>query len=207
LPDLDLTVFRQEELYGSSGTDSEWVKRRETLFPIVDHGVLVAGLPLAPELSKYLPEIEATTTIHMPYVFSRRARRLPERLAPVDVSLAPDPDDEFFGYTRDHRTKLIVSIATWIGTGIVAMRSKNRCLAAKEQVIEALSSVEPSLAHWISQIVGQCRTQWGYAVPAATPARAVLRDICARLHTLEQEYFRDYSALPGTSRRSLSETT
>ncbi|QOC93914.1 nucleotidyltransferase domain-containing protein [Micromonospora craniellae] len=186
-PQLDLTVLAHDELGHSATTDLARVQRREVLFPLVDHGQHIAGPDLATRLASRLT-VGAAPTTHMPWVFARRTRGLPERLQSTPVSVPPNPDDEFLGYPSGSRTKVVVSLASWIGAGIIAMRTGWEHLATKEHVVARLNDIDVSGARWLSETITVCRSSWGYSVPQSTIDRALLRKICQRLHQMERDY-------------------
>jgi predicted nucleotidyltransferase len=192
-PPLDLTVLDHTKLGSPATTDPARIQRREVLFPLIDHGRRIGGPDLACRLGGRLT-VGAAGTQAMPWVFMRRVRRLPEHLQPVDVSEPPRPYDEFLGYPQDGQIKVIVSLATWIGAGIVAARTGWERVAAKEQVVARLATVDPELTGWLREVIAMCRVHWGYAIPRDAADRALLRQICRRLHGIETDYAADRSA-------------
>ena len=177
-PPLDLTVLDHTELGSPATTDPARIQRREVLFPLIDHGRRIGGPDLAGLLGGRLRTLGAAGTQAMPWVFMRRVRGLPEHLQPADVSEPPQPYDEFLGYPQDDQIKVIVSLATWIGAGIVAARTGWDRVAAKEQVVARLAAVDPELTGWLREVIAMCRVCWGYSIPQDAADRAVLhRDL------------------------------
>ncbi|MDG4807195.1 nucleotidyltransferase domain-containing protein [Micromonospora sp. WMMD1120] len=190
-PPLDLTVLAYDDLGHPATTDLPRIQRREVLYPLADHGRHVGGPDLAGHLNSRLI-MGAAPTRAMPWVFTRRVRGLPEQLQPTAVSGPPVPDDDFLGYPRDGRVKIIVSLASWIGAGIVSMTTGWDRVAAKEHVVTRLNDVDPALAQWLREVITTCRTTWGYQMPRDSRGRALLRSMCQLLHQLECDYAKRY---------------
>ncbi|MEU8180255.1 hypothetical protein AB0B86_05685 [Micromonospora sp. NPDC049047] len=102
------------------------------------------------------------------------------------------PDDDFLGYPMDGRVKIVASLASWIGAGIVSMTTGWDRVAAKEHVVTRLNDVDPALARWLREVITTCRTTWGYRMPEDPRSRALLRNICQHLHQLECDYSQQY---------------
>ncbi len=195
VPALDLTVFNATELRMAPLSDRERIARRESLFPLVDHGRHVAGPHFRSDILLRLDSLGAAETSRMPWVFSRRLRGETEVLAPVDIDDPPSRSDEYLGYLASGSTKLVVTLASWIGAGIVAIRSQDEHIASRNQAVRRLRSVEPSLANWLAEMIARCKKSWRYRLPTSEDDRRELRLICARVHELEMYFAAEYQSL------------
>jgi hypothetical protein len=199
-PTLDLTVFNLAQLERPPRSDFARIQRREVLFPLADHGIRISGPDFAHDIVARLSHLGAASAIQMPWVFCRRVRGLPEQLSPVDVSEPPDQADDFLGYLYRDSVKPVVTLSSWIGTAIVAIRSGRDTVAAKEQVIAQLQELDPELSYWLDGTVTLCRMVWHYAAPRSPSDRRALRAICLRLHELEQAYAEEFRRFSGEER-------
>lgn len=191
-PELDLTLVSCEELQASGLEPYEQIKLREILYPLLNHGTRLHGADMeeAVEDAILLHGIDAFGGL-MPWAFARRARRLREELVPTEVALPPDPSDEFLGYTAT-KPKLVVTLATWLGTAKVERRTHVRGISSKDEAAAELEGLDPDFATWLHHVISFCRDQLHYELPVDEDSRSVLREICEELHEREMEYAREF---------------
>jgi predicted nucleotidyltransferase len=192
LPPLDLTLFDPLEIDGVLHDDDELFRRREILVPIFEHGLLLYGTDMRATLAPHIQDLTRQVTVHMPWVFCRRARGLQERLRPIKSIVPPDTADEFLGYTKFGSIKLLLSIASWIATARLAIYRDFTPIGGKEKLFQVLSKMDPELARWLSEVWFLFRNRWGYKIPEDDAQRERLASICGSVWRMEREFFSDY---------------
>jgi hypothetical protein len=112
----------------------------------------------------------------------------------------PDPAGEFFGYDRygyfngddapemyTPGARTIINCATMIATAQMThaglrVPSKRRCVAM-------FADFAPSAtADWLARIYDACKLRWRYRVPDAPAERALLRNLCAPMLAMENDF-------------------
>lgn len=154
-----------------------------------------AALPAVPFPCYVLDVIESGVfPIGIPRQREAVAYPLPTPLMPPLTY--PDPDGEFYGYDvvparpdAPWGTRVLVSIAAWIATTILALET-GRYATRKSQGIQLCKEYLPddTRTRLAATIVDTCKGEWGYAFPEGAENRARLRDLCRDTLTLEDEY-------------------
>ncbi|HKV85494.1 MAG TPA: hypothetical protein VJN88_13120 [Ktedonobacterales bacterium] len=129
--------------------------------------------------------------------------RLYDRPIPVRLPLAyPDPDDEFFGYTRrlvrlpDGRevpcARDLIRSTGWAATALLAWR--RGVYVARKRDCHALyrEHIGDEWSDLLANIYDDCRTRWRYLIPPDDAERTQLRAICARTLAFENHFFAGY---------------
>jgi hypothetical protein len=134
-----------------------------------------------------------------------RTIKLFGRPTPVTLPLAyPDASAAFYGYTarltrlpdgsRVPGTRDLIRSVGWAATALIAWRAGQ--YVARKRDCHTLYERHIGGAHaaLIRDVYTWCRDAWSCLIPAELPARAHLRDICARTLAFENDFLRAYLA-------------
>jgi len=154
-----------------------------------------AALPDAP-FPRYVLDVIESGVYALGIPRQRQALAYP-LATPLTPPLAyPDPDGEFYGYDivparpDAHRgTRVLVSIAAWIATLILAIET-GRYAGQKSQSIRLCKEYLPDdrRTRLAAAINDTCKGEWGYELPEGSEERARLRALCQDTLSLENEY-------------------
>jgi hypothetical protein len=154
-----------------------------------------AELPEVPS-SRFILDVLESGIYHLGIPRQRSVLSYPLP-SPLEPPLTyPDWDGGFYGYDvvparpdAPHGTHMLVAIATWIGTLLLATETgryattKSRCAQwCREQL------PDDERAQLVVTIYDNCKKEWAYRVPANERDRERLRTWCQRLLALENEY-------------------
>jgi hypothetical protein len=124
----------------------------------------------------------------------------------------PDPDDEFYGYTRDGMrglhgwagpgTKALVGGATMAATTLVALATGHCAVRSGESVAAYRARVGDEWAGFLDELYARCKREWGYREPTAIRDRRRLRALCRRMLAFENYYLEACEGPLLTSRQS-----
>lgn len=121
------------------------------------------------------------------------------RPSPVHYPIGfPDPDAEFFGYTERQvttaeganvpSTRDLVRVTGWLATALNAHEEKEY-VARKRDCHELYRECfHDEWGSLLQKIYNECRTRWGYRLPADRDDREHLRAICTRVLAFENHF-------------------
>jgi hypothetical protein len=167
-----------------------------------------AGLPLyGDDLRADLPEVpfaRYVLDVIESGVFLLGVPRQRDSLAfPLDIPLVaplayPDPDGELYGYDvvparpdTPRGTRVLVGIATWIATLILALET-GRYACQKSQSIALCKQYLPGDERTClaADIYDTCKREWGHLLPESAEDRARLRSWLQDILAVENDYLR-----------------
>ncbi|WP_126631431.1 nucleotidyltransferase domain-containing protein [Dictyobacter alpinus] len=114
----------------------------------------------------------------------------------------PDPDDEFFGYTR--RTLLlsdgtevpctrdIIRTSGWAATALLASQAGQYVARKRDCQRLYRQYIGDEWSTLLEDIYLYCRGEWQYLIPADPTMRAKLRAICERMLYFERHFLQLY---------------
>jgi len=145
-----------------------------------------------------LPPLETYTesVTEGAYFFMTRILQGVEDLDRVDY---PDPDDEFFGYTRKrlgawYPTEVISGLKEWVATAtriaraLVAIQAGRYVGGKGEAIATYRAHIGGEWGEYLSTLYQKGKIEWGYRVPEDEIDRNLLRDLCRRFLALEKHF-------------------
>jgi hypothetical protein len=115
----------------------------------------------------------------------------------------PDPDDEFYGYTRKRFpvwyppdvTAGLKELVTTIGrlaTAIIALRAGRYVPQRADSVTIYRETIGDEWSGYLAEIYEAGKGRWGYLVPTDPAERAHLRDLCRQTLAFENHFLAVY---------------
>jgi predicted nucleotidyltransferase len=140
---------------------------------------IVQSLPWEP-LSSYLPQLVAGC--------SSTIRELRGNAVALSYPLvAPDPADEFLGYTRfgwytgletRSGTRNLVNWALLAATTLVVWQSGQRVSSKKEAIQLYRTHIGDEWGDFLAELFTRAKMEWAYGVPETAEGRQQLRKLC-----------------------------
>lgn len=114
----------------------------------------------------------------------------------------PDPEAEFYGYTRRKvrladgsevdSTRDLIRVVGWIGTALVALTSGHYVAGKRDCHRLYREHIGDEWADLLEDIYHKCRGDWHYVIPQSTAERAELQEICRRTLAFENHFLSIY---------------
>lgn len=119
----------------------------------------------------------------------------------------PDPDDEFFGYTRIRATvwypagvvagtKELVAAVGWIATAVIAQETGTIITTRSQAVKQYQTEIGGEWADYIARVYERCGQQWRYAIPKSLNELRELQSICSQFRDFVNFYLAAYTKPP-----------
>lgn len=198
---LDLVCLSEQEL-GGLASPAVWQEPLLIVYAtsLVHSSQLIAGADLRATTPAVPLAARTHALMHFAYHVLAGQRGHPSRLArPLS---APDPADEFLGYTqrplRDRNgqpqpsTKRLVHASGFIATALLALNG--RVVGSQRVAVRQYREwIGDEWAGLLEDIQRLCRVAWDYAVPAAPADRAILQSLCQRELAFENAFLARYT--------------
>lgn len=187
---VDLAAFSEAELLSEDTVSLKLASR------------LLFGEDIRDGLS--LPDLES-------YVW--QVTRAPQRfimqfMRPADAQPTfplhyPDPDAEYYGYTRPLVTregetlqslKELVLTVCWSATALVAMQARVYVPTKADCARLYREHINDGWTSFVELLYNKGKREWGYLAPRANEARAVLRHLAADTLAFENHFMQTYIA-------------
>lgn len=116
----------------------------------------------------------------------------------------PEPNDEFYGYTRlranvwypagvSAGTKELVAAVGWAAAAIVAQETGAFVTSRSQAIAFYQANIGDHWADYIQEVYDRCGQQWAYAIPNGTRERLQLRAICRQFRDFANFYLKTYA--------------
>ena len=196
---LDTHAYSEQDLLSTPEPEATQLSFLDAL--IKHASVLIYGedirtsLPSVP-FSHYVLDVIESGIYHIgiPRQRIELAYPLP---TPLNVPLVyPDADGEFYGYdsvpsrpATPPATRVLVGIATWIATFILALETGHYA-GQKSQSVALCKKYLPDdeRIQLVTSIYDNCKLGWRYNIPDGKEDRELLRALCGNVLALENEY-------------------
>ncbi|HYI16650.1 MAG TPA: nucleotidyltransferase domain-containing protein [Thermomicrobiales bacterium] len=189
-PPLDLVVLSEGEL------------RRDGHFRLERASRLISGDDIRPELPPTTLDTFIRRYSEAPLAYMSILRAGRSIAAPLYY---PDPSGSYFGYdsralppagVSTHNIKGLVALICWIST-LRLVREKSIMAASKSESVSAYAAeISDGWTSYVEDIYRLGHDRWHYLVPDDSSDQELLRDLCERTLSFENDYLARYGTAP-----------